>query len=106
MACLASRFPTGTRITADRLHQIERAEYFLKDLGFTQIRVRYHGELARIEIGQEEFEKFLDEDIRKKVNHFMNSLGFKFVTLDLAGYRRGSLNHIQSGKEISYDEHQ
>ncbi|RMH76570.1 MAG: ATP-dependent sacrificial sulfur transferase LarE [Calditrichaeota bacterium] len=92
MACLASRFPTGTPITAEGLHQVEKAEAFLRSLGFGQLRVRHHGEIARIELPREELPRILEPDIRGTVEAHLKSLGYRFVTVDLAGYRRGSVN--------------
>ena len=91
-ACLASRFPYGTQITAKRLAQVERAEDALYDLGFTQFRVRYHGDVARIEVGADEIDRFLSEQTRDKVYAAIKAAGFAYVALDLRGYRTGSLN--------------
>lgn len=98
MACLSSRFPTGTSITAERLQQVERAEAFLKQLGFSQVRVRYHGSLARIELEKTEILRLLQSNIRKQVDNYIKSLGFKKVTVDLEGYRRGSLNSLSQSQ--------
>jgi pyridinium-3,5-biscarboxylic acid mononucleotide sulfurtransferase len=89
-ACLASRLPHGTPVTRERLAQVERAESALADLGFAQLRVRHHGDIARIEIPPADFPRAVAaaEDIVAQVRR----AGFRFVTLDLAGYRRGSLN--------------
>jgi len=90
--CLASRIPFGERITADRLERIWRAEKAIrKILGVRQVRVRDHGGLARIEIGEEEMELALDLEALRKVASELKGLGFKYVTLDLEGYRTGSL---------------
>ena len=91
-ACLSSRFPFGTEITLERLAQVDRCERLLRDLGFSQVRVRYHNETARIEVDEKEIERFMDPNLRHKVVEAFESFGFKFVTLDLKGYRTGSLN--------------
>lgn len=97
-ACLASRIPYGEKITSEKLSMVERAEEIISDLGFSQYRVRIHenpsgnGQLARIEIMPEDFERLLDEDIREVVIEELRKIGFRFVTLDLIGYRMGSLN--------------
>lgn len=91
-ACLSSRLPYGTEITIDRLGQVEKAEEILKSLGFRTLRVRYYGDLARIEVGPDEIEKFLGNGVRERVIVGLKSLGFTYVTLDLQGYRPGSMN--------------
>ena len=90
MACLASRFPYGIRITKKRLKQVELAEGFLSKLGLNQIRVRYHNEIARIEVAENDFDKILKN--RKKITYYFKKLGFTYVTMDIEGYRTGSLN--------------
>ena len=91
-ACLASRFPTWTKITADALDKLNAAENFLRDKGFRMLRVRYHGDVARIELGPEEIERFLDADLRGEVAERFKEIGFTFTALDLSGYRMGSMN--------------
>ena len=91
-ACLASRFPYGTRITRERLRQVDQAEGLLREQGFRTFRVRYHGDLARIEVSEDDLARFLDAAFRKKVIHRLRKLGFLYVTLDLQGYRMGSMN--------------
>lgn len=91
-ACLATRIPFGTRITAERLDQVGRCEEVLRRLGFRNYRVRYHGDIARIEVGSSEIERFCQEDLRHEVVSAMRTAGFVFVALDLEGYRTGSLN--------------
>ncbi|MCK5734373.1 MAG: ATP-dependent sacrificial sulfur transferase LarE [Candidatus Latescibacteria bacterium] len=91
-ACLASRFPYGTRITRERLRQVDQAEGLLREQGFRTFRVRYHGDLARIEVSEDDLARFLDAAFRKKVVHRLRKLGFLYVTLDLQGYRMGSMN--------------
>ena len=91
-ACLASRFPYGERITAEKLSRVDRAEQFLLDSGadFSQVRVRSHGDLARIEIPPESFGRALA--MRQEIVSAFKGFGFRFVSLDLAGYRTGSMN--------------
>ena len=91
-ACLATRFPTGTLITAEKLKQAEKAEQFLYELGFAQFRVRIHGEDARIEIPQADFEKFIEESTRKAVYEYLRDIGFRFISLDINGYKTGNMN--------------
>jgi uncharacterized protein len=91
-ACLASRFPYGDRITADRLKQVAAAEQALRDLGFAQIRVRHHGDTARIEVDPTEFPAIIQPDHRARIVRAFRELGYVYVTLDLAGYRTGSMN--------------
>ena len=91
-ACLSSRFPYGMRITRELLRQVDAAEQFLYDLGIRQFRVRHHGELARIELEQAEMSRFLRVDARQQVSAHFKTLGYAHVTLDLQGYRSGSLN--------------
>ncbi len=98
-ACLASRIPYGEEITREKLHMIERAEEFLRSLGCRLVRVRSHERLARIEGGQEEFSLLLQ--FRQEVVDFLNKLGFLYVTLDLAGYRTGSMNEMLPGIQKS-----
>jgi uncharacterized protein len=98
-ACLSSRFPYGNEITVEKLSMVERAEQFLMDLGFRQIRVRHHEDIARIEVNTEERDKFFDIKIMDKVANELKSIGFKYVTLDLLGYRTGSMNEILSETE-------
>ena len=90
MACLASRIPYGDELTAEKLSRVEAAENFLVDAGFNQLRVRVHGNLARIEILPEDFERAIK--LREEISGRLKELGFAYVTLDLQGYRTGSLN--------------
>jgi uncharacterized protein len=92
MACLASRVPYGERITEGKLQRIEKAENFLKDLGISQMRVRHHESLARIEVLEEDMKKVL-ENMAEIVERF-KSLGFAYVTLDVEGYRSGSMDEV------------
>ena len=95
-ACLASRFPYGEEITEKKLGMVDKAEQLLLDLGFRQLRVRIHGDVARIELDPSEFEKFMKEDIRKQVYGSLREFGFAYVALDLLGYRTGSMNETLS----------
>jgi uncharacterized protein len=92
LACLASRFPYGTRITKQRLKQVEAAEAYLVSLGIKQSRVRYHDYIARIEVGTEDFPTILTYATR--IIKRFKTLGFTYTTLDLEGYRTGSLNEV------------
>lgn len=91
-ACLSSRFVYGETITEKKLSMVDKAEQLLLDLGFHQIRVRIHGLIARIEIMPAEFEKLIQNDMRNLIYTKLKLLGFTYVTLDLAGYRTGSMN--------------
>lgn len=91
-ACLASRFPYGTEITRERLSQVEGCEEFLKGEGFTVYRVRYHQETARIELSEAELPRMLEPALRSRVLEFFRAAGFTYVSLDLQGYRTGSMN--------------
>lgn len=91
-ACLASRISYGEKITPEKLQMVECAEEQLRRLGFIQFRVRVHGELARIEVLPEELYRIMEQDTREKINLELKKLGFVYVTLDLLGYRTGSMN--------------
>lgn len=91
-ACLATRIPYGTVITNDRLRMIEKSEEYLVELGFNQFRVRAHDNIARIEVEKEEIYKFFEENLLEKTNNKLKEIGFKFVTLDMEGYKMGSMN--------------
>jgi pyridinium-3,5-biscarboxylic acid mononucleotide sulfurtransferase len=93
-ACLSSRVPYGTSVTPELLRKIERGEAALRELGFRQFRVRAHGELARIELASEEFERGLDPELGRRIAARLKEIGFAFVALDLEGYRQGSLNSV------------
>lgn len=93
-ACLASRFPYGEKITRDKLAMVDEAEQYLLDVGFRQVRVRYHGDMARIEVGEAERRKFFDLNLMNDVNKKIREIGFAYCALDLQGYRTGSLNEI------------
>lgn len=89
-ACLSSRFPVGTRVTVEDLAKVERAEEALKQLGFKQYRARHHGDTCRIEIDALDIPKLIDDATRQAVVREVTNAGYKYVTLDLAGYRTGS----------------
>lgn len=93
-ACLSSRFVYGETISEEKLGMVDKAEQLLLDLGFSQVRVRIHGMIARIEILPGEFEKLIREGVREKVYSTFKELGFHYVTLDLGGYRTGSMNEF------------
>lgn len=92
MACLASRFPYGNTITKAQLKMVEEAEKYLMESGFNQVRVRIHGDVARIEISPEDFEKITAPDMRERIYRKLSDIGFSYVALDLKGYRTGSMN--------------
>lgn len=102
MACLSSRIPYGEPVTPEKLRMIESAENLLRDLGFFEVRVRHHelklGHLARIEIGLEEMEKIMRNGAQNKVAEGLKKAGYLHVTLDLQGYRRGSVNEMLKQK--------
>lgn len=87
--CLASRIPSGSEVTAEKLSQIDRAERALRSLGFRIFRVRHHGEIARVEVGVDEIERLLDPATRRAVTEGIRQAGFRFAALDLEGYRVG-----------------
>ena len=91
-ACLSSRFVYGETISEEKLGMVDRAEQMLLDLGFHQVRVRIHGMMARIEVMPEEFEKLIQENVRGLITESFRNYGFTYVTMDLMGYRTGSMN--------------
>ncbi len=99
-ACLASRIPYGTSVTRERLAQIATVEAALKAMGFRQLRVRYHGDVARIELGIDELRRTLEGDLRERIVAAGKEAGFKYVTLDLGGYRQGSHNEVLIGRSL------
>lgn len=92
LACYSSRIPYGTTVTVEALRQIGQAERALRRLGFRQVRVRHHDKVARIEVDPAEFPRLLDGDLRERIVAEVRAAGYPFVTLDLQGYRTGSLN--------------
>ena len=99
LACLSSRFPYGQEITPEKLSQVAQAEEFMRSRGYGQVRVRHHGEIARLEVGPGEMERAFAE--REEISAELKTAGFLYVTLDLAGYTPGSLNAVlgQAGKK-------
>ncbi|MDF2547808.1 MAG: hypothetical protein K0R93_2706 [Anaerosolibacter sp.] len=95
-ACLSSRFPYGQEITPEKLKMVDLAEQYLLDLGFRQIRVRHHDQIARIEVASSEREKFFDINIMDQIGAKFKEIGFTYVTLDILGYRTGSMNEVLS----------
>ncbi|MBC7765240.1 MAG: ATP-dependent sacrificial sulfur transferase LarE [Hyphomonadaceae bacterium] len=93
-ACLSSRFPYGTKITREKLKMIDLAEKYLLDLGFYQVRVRIHGDLARIEVGQDEVHKMFENGQNVQITQAFKGFGFAYVTVDTLGYRTGSMNEV------------
>ncbi|MDR0812464.1 MAG: ATP-dependent sacrificial sulfur transferase LarE [Oscillospiraceae bacterium] len=93
-ACLSSRFPYGDEITEEKLRMVDLAEQFLLDSGFLQVRVRIHGTLARIETDAEGFALLADAGLRERVHIKLRAIGFTYVSLDLLGYRTGSMNEV------------
>lgn len=92
--CLSSRIAYGVPVTIERLSKVERGEEFIRGLGFREFRVRVHDELARLEIAPEEMKRALDLEITEKIAAKFRALGFKYVTLDLHGYRSGAMNEV------------
>lgn len=99
-ACLSSRIPYGTSVTRERLAQIGGFEAELKALGFRQVRVRFHAEVARIEIALEELARLLEPGVRERALDAGKRHGFRYVTLDLGGYRQGSHNEVLAGRSL------
>jgi uncharacterized protein len=99
-ACLSSRVPYGTAVTPELLEKIDRAEAVLRGLEFRQFRVRAHGELARIEIAPEELARGFEPNVSRKIAEGVKGAGFSFVTVDLEGYRQGSLNSLLKIKSL------
>ena len=93
-ACLSSRLPYGTEVTPERLRQVELGEEALRGLGFRQVRLRHHGDVARIEVEPAELPRALDAAMAKRMSEVVRALGFRWVSLDLDGYRTGSLNEV------------
>lgn len=91
-SCLATRIPCKTKITNEKLRMIEKSEQYLLDIGFNQFRVRLHDDIARIEVEKEEIHKFFYNDLLDKTNNKLKEFGFKYVTLDMGGYKMGSTN--------------
>jgi pyridinium-3,5-biscarboxylic acid mononucleotide sulfurtransferase len=99
-ACLSSRIEYGRPVTREALSVVERGEDALRELGFQQFRVRHHGDIVRIEIAREELERALNVDMAAQLTTIFKQLGFKFVTLDLEGFRSGSMNALLSVDQL------
>ena len=104
MACLSSRIPTGLEVTEERLTRVEKAERVLREWGFEGFRVRDHDGLARVEIAPDELERALDPAFADAVHEHLTDLGFEYVTLDMAGYRTGSVSPGGDGEESADGE--
>ena len=98
-ACLSSRFPYGESITRERLSMIDRAEQLLLDMGLRQVRVRHHGNLARIETDEDGFQRLMDRARREEIHAAFKRFGFTYVSMDLLGYRTGSMNETLAPEE-------
>lgn len=103
-ACLSSRFVYGETINEEKLGMVDKAEQLLLDMGFHQIRVRIHDKLARIEIMPDEFQKLMEKENRTKIYAYLKALGFTYVTLDLGGYRTGSMNETLQESDRGTDQ--
>lgn len=101
--CLASRITYGLKITEDRLKQVEQAEDFMRELGFVEFRVRHHDTIARIEVRAEDLNKLISEPNRQKIIDKLKSIGFKFVAVDLQGFRSGSLNETLTDSQKQFN---
>lgn len=99
-ACLSSRIPYYSEVTEEKLRTIEQAEAAVRALGFRVLRVRHHGEVARVEVARQEMARLLDPEIAGAVDAKLRALGFKYVTVDLRGYRLGSLNEVLTLKPV------
>lgn len=94
MACLSSRIPYGEPITREKIAQIEAGESFLRKLGLKEVRLRHHGSLARLEVNPQAFALLINDKVRQQVISALKELGFTYITLDLEGYRSGSMNEV------------
>ena len=103
-ACLASRFPYGEEITPEKLTMVDRAESFLRSLGFRQVRVRHHDNMARIEVPEADIPRFLNDSVRESVASKLKEIGYTYISLDLQGYRSGSMNEVLSQSERSAEK--
>jgi uncharacterized protein len=99
IACLASRFPYGMTIDMEKLSMVEKAEECLHDLGFRQVRVRHHDLMARIEVMPDELLRIVDERVREEIIETLRNIGYQYITLDLQGYRMGSMNEVLAQRE-------
>jgi uncharacterized protein len=92
MACLATRIPYGVSITGELLSRIEAGEEYIAGIGFHQFRLRHHGETCRVEVPAEEFPRVMEPNVRENLVYYLKKLGYRYVTLDLEGYRSGAMN--------------
>jgi uncharacterized protein len=99
--CLASRIPYGQEITTEKLSMVERGEELLRSLGFRELRLRHHGEVARVEVGWDELPRLAEVALRTRVVEGIRALGFRYVTVDLEGFRSGSLNRQRAPDSAS-----
>lgn len=97
--CLASRVSYGLEVTAERLQEVEQAEEVLRSMGFREFRVRHHGAIARIEVPPDELERIVADPVRQEILERLTALGFRYVALDLKGFRSGSLNEVLTEAE-------
>lgn len=100
LACLASRFPSGDKITPRGLQMVSEAEEYLYSLGFKQLRVRHHQGLARIEVSRKDIKRFCDNSLCLEITRKLKKIGYTYVTLDLQGYRSGSMNEVLQEKSV------
>jgi uncharacterized protein len=99
-ACLSSRIPYGIAVTKERLSQVERLETVLRELGYRTARVRWHDSVARIEVAEADLPNIISSEHRNRLNQAALDCGFRFATVDLAGYRTGSLNTLLDGRSL------
>ncbi len=99
LACYGSRFPYGTKITEENVNKVDKGERYLRSLGITQVRVRHHDRIARIEVMEEDIPRLLEEKSRRRVISYFKELGYPYVTVDLEGYRTGSMNEVLEGDD-------
>jgi pyridinium-3,5-biscarboxylic acid mononucleotide sulfurtransferase len=100
-ACLSSRIPYGAEVTVEKLRMIEQAEDVLHSLGFRHCRVRHHGEIARLELDAADMRRAFDDEVRRAIVEDLKTIGFRYVSLDLQGYRTGSLNEVLPIRSVS-----
>jgi uncharacterized protein len=100
-ACLSSRIPYGSSVTVEKLRMIDQGEEIMRDLGFSQTRVRHHGEIARIEIAREEMPRALTIEMFDRLSREFKRIGFRFVAIDVDGYRTGALNEVLTRIELA-----
>ncbi|UCG28192.1 MAG: ATP-dependent sacrificial sulfur transferase LarE [Bacteroidales bacterium] len=100
LACLSSRFPYGEKITAEKLNMVDMVENLLSDLGFRNIRARHSKNTIRIEVDPGQIYKFFDRDLRNRILRSVKQIGYTYVTIDLEGYRRGSMNEVLNSNTI------